>query len=179
MYWGFYIMSNSVKKILAKDASKLFNDGKACILDVREADEHHREHIQGSELNPLSALNLQLKDTKQYLISCQSGMRAAQAANKFAEANPNCNIQIIDGGIVEWKKQGLPVNRVAGSTISIMRQVQIIAGSMVTAGVILGNLYDPNFYYLSAFVGIGLIFSGASGTCMMGNILGKLSFNKV
>ena len=172
-------MTKAIKTISAKEAASLFNDDKAHILDVREADEHQREHIVGCKLNSLSSLDLKLEDGNSYLITCQSGMRAAQAATKLAGANKNCDIQIIEGGLNEWKKQGLPVNRIANSTISIMRQVQIVAGSLVVLGIILGNLLNPSFYYLSAFIGLGLMFSGISGTCMMGNMLGKLPFNKI
>ena len=60
-----------------------------------------------------------------------------------------------------------------------MRQVQIIAGSLVLTGTLLGIFVAPGFLFLSGFVGAGLLFAGVSGTCMMANILGKLPYNQI
>ena len=62
--------------------------------------------------------------------------------------------------------------------ISIMRQVQIVAGTLVLLGVLLGWLVSPWFFALSAFVGAGLTFAGISGTCAMANLLGFLPYNR-
>jgi hypothetical protein len=62
--------------------------------------------------------------------------------------------------------------------VSIPRQVQIAAGSLVVAGVALGVLASPWFLLLAAGVGAGLVFSGASGTCAMAAALARLPFNR-
>jgi hypothetical protein len=41
--------------------------------------------------------------------------------------------------------------------IEMMRQVQIVAGSLALAGATLGLLVHPGFYALSALVGAGLV----------------------
>ncbi|MGO7251628.1 YgaP-like transmembrane domain, partial [Rhizobium brockwellii] len=48
-----------------------------------------------------------------------------------------------------------------------MRQVQITAGALVLAGVLLGLFVTPGFFALSAFVGAGLTFAGVTGWCGM------------
>jgi rhodanese-related sulfurtransferase len=59
-----------------------------------------------------------------------------------------------------------------------MRQVQIVAGSLVLTGTLLGVFVAPGFLFLSGFVGAGLMFAGISNTCMMAELLGKLPYNQ-
>jgi len=65
------------------------------------------------------------------------------------------------------KKAGIPV----------MRQVQITAGSLVVLGVALAAV-SPWFLALSAFVGCGLVFAGATGWCGMAKLLALMPWNK-
>jgi predicted branched-subunit amino acid permease len=58
--------------------------------------------------------------------------------------------------------------------LPIVRQVQIVAGSLIVAGAALGAYVHPGFHALSAFVGAGLVFAGASGRCGMANLLALL-----
>ena len=74
----------------------------------------------------------------------------------------------LPGGLRAWKRAGLAVERSPGAGgLSLPRQVQIVAGSLVVLGVALGAAVSPWFLLLSAFIGAGLVFSGASGTCGM------------
>ena len=75
----------------------------------------------------------------------------------------------LQGGLNAWKQAGLPTIKSKSAPISIMRQVQIIAGSLILTGTLLGALINPGFLFLSGFVGAGLLFAGVSGTCMMAN----------
>lgn len=61
----------------------------------------------------------------------------------------------------------------------VMRQVQIAAGSLVVLGLALGWWVWPGFLGLSAFVGCGLIFAGATGWCGMARLLGAMPWNRV
>ena len=58
------------------------------------------------------------------------------------------------------------------------RQVMIVAGSMVLAGVLLGISVSPLWFYLSAFVGLGLVFSGVTGFCLMAYMLKRMPWNR-
>jgi rhodanese-related sulfurtransferase len=62
--------------------------------------------------------------------------------------------------------------------LPMMRQVQIAAGSLVLAGVLLGALVAPAFYGIAGFVGAGLVFAGMTGFCGMANILGLMPWNR-
>lgn len=59
-----------------------------------------------------------------------------------------------------------------------MRQVQITAGSIVLLGAILSATVHPAFIWLSAFIGAGLLFAGASGWCGMAKLLGLMPWNR-
>jgi predicted branched-subunit amino acid permease len=56
--------------------------------------------------------------------------------------------------------------------------VQIVAGSLVVAGAVLGALVHPGFHALSAFVGAGLAFAGATGFCGMARVLAQAPWNR-
>jgi hypothetical protein len=59
-----------------------------------------------------------------------------------------------------------------------MRQVQLVAGSLMLTGTVLGALVSPWFLLLSGFVGAGLMFAGVTDTCMLGMLLAKLPYNQ-
>lgn len=89
------------------------------------------------------------------------------------------NVTDIAGGTAAWIQAGLPVEQSAGrKVISLERQVRIAAGSLVLLGVIFGFNLNYNWFYLSAFVGAGLIFAGLTDFCGMAILLGKAPWNK-
>jgi hypothetical protein len=56
--------------------------------------------------------------------------------------------------------------------------VQIVAGTLVVTGTVLGVLVSPWFLILSGFVGTGLVFAGLTNTCTMAMLLKKLPYNQ-
>lgn len=59
-----------------------------------------------------------------------------------------------------------------------MRQVQIVAGLLILLGVLLGAVFSPAFYGMAAFVGVGLVFAGVTGTCSMAKFLSSMPWNR-
>lgn len=49
--------------------------------------------------------------------------------------------------------------------MSIDRFVLAFAGTMVLASLLLGHLVSPNWYWLTAFVGVNLLQSAFTGFC--------------
>jgi rhodanese-related sulfurtransferase len=161
-------------------AAELVRSG-AVLVDIREADEHAREHIPGARHHALSRIdtNTPVRAGDDVLIfHCRSGARTKGNAARLAGAAAKCESYILDGGIDAWKKAGLPVALDRSQPIEIMRQVQIAAGSLVLAGVLLGYLVTPTFYALSGFVGAGLLFAGVSGFCGMARLLALMPWNR-
>lgn len=150
------------------------------LIDVREPGEHKREKIPGSIAISLSQFNPQLiPDTpdKLLVLYCQTGQRSIKAAQKLLTAGYS-QVTQLQGGLNAWKTSGYETQIDRTAPISIMRQVQIVAGFLVLAGVILGTWVASSWYILSGFVGAGLMFAGITNTCAMGMLLAKLPYNQ-
>ena len=152
------------------------------ICDIREISEYNHEHIEDAHSLPLSSLDIQKikllieKELKIPVFHCQAGTRTKNASQKFAELDIE-QVYILQGGINAWKQAGLVIIKNHRAPLPIMRQVQIVAGSLIVLGVLLAYLVHPAFILLSAFVGCGLIFAGVSGFCGLANLLMLLPFN--
>ena len=171
---------SELKTISPKRAAELVKAG-AVLVDIREADEHAREHIAGARHHALSRIDQTspIRDGDDVVIfHCRSGARTTGNATRLAAAAPKCETYILEGGLDAWKKAGLPVSFDRSKPLDIMRQVQIAAGSLVLIGVMLGFLVNPGFYALSGFVGAGLLFAGVSGFCGMARLLGVMPWNR-
>ncbi len=167
----------SLPIIDAARARELLDQG-AVLIDIREADEHARERVPGPRHNPLTRLAaIEAPAGKAVIFHCRSGARTAANASRLAGA-ADCEAYIIEGGLEAWKKAGLPVAVDRRQPIEIMRQVQIVAGSLVLLGVALGVWLTPAFLALSAFVGAGLAFAGISGWCGMAKLLSMMPWNR-
>ncbi len=170
-----------VQTIDAATLQQLLQQDAVTLIDVREAGEYATERIPGGVLHPLSQFNpqqIRAVGDRKLVLYCQSSNRSTQAANRYLAAGHSevCHLQ---GGLNAWKAAGYPVEQSRNAPISLMRQVQIVAGSLVLTGTILGALVSPRFLLLSGFVGAGLVFSGISNTCAMGTLLSKLPYNQV
>ncbi len=146
----------------------------AWVIDVREPDEYRFEHIEGARLMPLGQLReaaAQIPRDAEIRIICQTGNRSAQAAIQMKSWGYQ-NVLNVEGGLVAWKARGGAVVR-GGGPIPIMRQVQIVAGSLVLLGSLVGGLK-----FIPIIVGAGLVFAGVSGWCGMAKLLAFLPWNK-
>lgn len=166
---------------LAPDAVEArVREGHALLIDIREDDEFARRHIPGALSRPLSrfdAVALPEMAGTEVIYTCRSGMRTAANAVRLA-APLGGDAYVLAGGLDAWERAGLPVEANRKAPLEMMRQVQIVAGSLVLAGVLLGWLVSPAFFGLSAFVGAGLTFAGISGFCGMARLLALLPWNR-
>ena len=170
-----------LKPISATETKRRLDAGEALVIDIRESDEHRREHILGARLAPLSAIDTHDFDRDHDRIAifhCRSGMRTqANAAKLLAKGFRAA--YYLDGGIESWKSAGFPVHTNAQAPLEIMRQVQIAAGVVILTGVALGAAVHPAFYVLSAFMGAGLTFAGATGWCGLALLLKTMPWNRM
>ena len=58
--------------------------------------------------------------------------------------------------------------------MNVDRLVHLIAGTMVLASVALTRFHNPNWIWLTVFVGANLFQSGLTNWCLMSQILAKL-----
>ncbi len=158
-------------------ARQLVAEG-AVLVDVREPDERAREHIPGTKHAPLSSLQrVEATGAMAVIFHCRSGARTGANAARLGEA-AGCEAYLLEGGLEAWKRAGLPVATDRKQPIEIMRQVQIVAGSLVVLGVVLGLWIAPPFFAVSAFVGAGLVFAGSTGWCGMAKLLALMPWNR-
>lgn len=152
----------------------------AVLVDIREADEHAREHITGALNLPLSQLQAgraMLPDAP-LVFACASGMRTRTNAGLLQQAAGNRDAVLLDGGLQAWKRAGLAVSADARAPLPLMRQVQLIAGFLVVLGAVLGATLSPWWHLLGAFVGAGLMVAGATGFCGMARLLLLAPWNR-
>jgi rhodanese-related sulfurtransferase len=177
------INSSNISQLTEIDAIALkqkLDLQQVILVDVRESGEYATEHIVGSVSIPLSTFDENLIENtgdKPLVICCQSGMRSSRASQKLLE-NGYEHVMQLKGGLSSWKAAGLKTQVNRHVPISLFRQVQIVAGSLVAIGTGLGIVVSPWFLLLSGFVGCGLVFAGVTNTCAMGILLMKLPYNQ-
>lgn len=157
------------------------------IIDVRERDEYAIEHVEHSINVPLSVFAMvapgvlnQLKD-KKIMFMCFSGIRATQAKSLASNMGFNAehDYDSYNGGLKQWKVNGKDV--IQGNSKSLLplqRQVQLIIGGLVMTFGFLGMWYEPWFSVAAGATGLGLFLAGATGYCLMAQIVGMMPWNR-
>ena len=173
--------ATSLEMISPRDASSLLEqDPQAKILDVRSALEFSQVHIEHSLNIPIDMISAKINELSQsrqnYLVLCHTGNRAAMAADMLIQSGIH-TVKVMEGGIIRWQKDKLPVIKGQGG-MSLERQVRLIAGSLVLLGIMMSWLLHWAFIFVSVFVGSGLIYAGLTDNCLMGMLLMKLPYNK-
>lgn len=164
--------------ILSPANTRAAIDGGARLVDIRDADEHVRERIPGAINLPLARIGDLPRDGQPIVFHCRSGMRTAANSAQLANAAGNATVYILGGGIDAWRSAGHATIADISQPLEITRQVQITAGALVLAGVLLGLFVAPGFIGLSALVGAGLVFAGATGWCGMASLLRVMPWNR-
>ncbi|MBI3699016.1 MAG: rhodanese family protein [Afipia sp.] len=170
----------TIPTITAKQAAQMLAEG-ATLVDIREPNERARERIDSAIHWPLSALtDAAPLNSGRIIFHCKSGARTAANAQRLkARAGDSCDVYLVEGGLDELRRAGLPITVDRSQPIELQRQVQIVAGSMGFLGTALGFLVSPIFYIVPAFVGAGLLFAGVTGFCGMARILMHAPWNRV
>ncbi|HAB18437.1 MAG TPA: rhodanese-like domain-containing protein [Verrucomicrobiota bacterium] len=154
------------------------------LLDVRtplEFDEMHVSQAINEPLDQISPATLvtsgRLKKSEPVYLICRTDTRSTKAAEKMVREGFR-EVVIVEGGTLAWEAAGLPLRRSGVKTVSLERQVRIVAGALVFGGVVLGWWVHPGFFGLAAIVGAGLVFAGVTDFCGMGLLLAKLPWNQ-
>ncbi len=148
-------------------------------IDVRTAGEYKSSRIDGVESVPLSDIDKhsqRLGQFQEIYVSCHNGMRTKQAVQKLKAKG--LNAIHVDGGVVAWRKAGFPVAQGKGGAIPVMRQVQLIFGTLILMGLILSQWVHPAFIGLTIFSGVAQLIGGSTGWCGFVMVLDKLPWNR-
>lgn len=173
-------MTNRLIPLAPAEVAARLKDGRAVLIDIREADEFARAHVKGALPRPLSgfeAAHLKVEAGRDVVFTCRTGMRTGANCDRLA-ASVEGDAFVLEGGLDGWRAAGLPVAENRKAPLEMMRQVQLVAGPLVLLGVGLGLAVHPGFFGLAAFVGAGLTFAGATGFCGMARALASMPWNR-
>ena len=154
--------------------------GAALLVDIREQDEFARSHVKGALSRPLSgfeAAHLRIEPGRDVVFTCRTGMRTGANCDRLATAIDG-DAFVLEGGLDNWTRAGLPIETNRDAPLEITRQVHIVAGLLILTGVLFGLMVHPAFFGLSAFVGAGLTFAGVTGFCGMARLLMLAPWNR-
>lgn len=169
----------ALRPVHCADARRM-SAADAVLIDIREMDEHANERIPGARHVPLSKIlegaAIPTEPGKGVIFFCRSGYRTIAHDSVLASA-AGCEAYVLEGGIEAWRDAGLATEKATRGPIEIARQVQIAAGALALAGVVLGAFVNPWFHLLDLLVGSGLTFAGVTGTCPMALLIERMPWN--
>jgi molybdopterin/thiamine biosynthesis adenylyltransferase len=164
-----------IEQLSPTDAyDELQADGEHVLLDTREPYEYAEVHLEGATLVPpaevVDRIDEIAPDTSQrILLYCRSGARSARAAHQLQEELGYENVANVEGGIIEWQAEGLPVAEAEGMTaeqrerysrhtllpeFGVEGQIKLLNSKVLLLGA--GGLGSPTALYLAA-AGIGTL----------------------
>jgi rhodanese-related sulfurtransferase len=107
----FFILESkrSGRKISAQSLGVLLNQENAMLVDLRDPKDYREGHISGSRNIPYSRLKDHLDELRELnrpiVMICQMG----QVSGTAAQTVGGKNLYRLDGGILSWRSQGLPL----------------------------------------------------------------------
>ena len=172
----------STQTITPKSLYDLISKGNSVhLVDVRTPAEFQEIHVDVAKNVPLdrldpATLGLDPRSKEPLYVICRSGARGSQACQSLLRSGLS-NVVNVEGGTMAWAQAGLPVIR-GKKSVSIDRQVRMIAGSLVLLASILAVTLDARWGILSGVIGAGLLHAGLFDSCMMGMWLAKMPWNQ-
>ena len=170
-----------MKTVNAATLKEWLAKGEAVLVDVREPAEHASESIPGSKLVPLSAFSKNKIGScsgKKLVIHCQGGGRGVTACERLLAEDKNIEVYNLEGGLRAWQQSGGEVKQSSRKVLPLDRQVQLLAGSLILTGSLLGYFVSPKFFLMSGFFGLGFVIAGLTGFCGGAILLAKAPWNQ-
>lgn len=104
--------TQEISSVPPAEAQRLAENG-ALFVDVREFNEWEQVRIRGATFLPLSQINdwyESLDRERTVILYCRTGNRSGQATAALTHQADFHNVVNMEGGIVEWYEEGLPVD---------------------------------------------------------------------
>jgi rhodanese-related sulfurtransferase len=169
-----------MKKMLVQALQAMVDGGTASqIIDVRSLSEFSSGHIPKAINIPLEQLSARQDDLDPHstvILVCQSGHRAEIASNLLSTTF--ADTQVLEGGTAAWKSAGFSIVCSTRSSWSLERQVRLAAGLLILVSFGLAWTVSTAWVFVTAFVGVGLTFAGATDICGMGILLAAMPWNR-
>jgi sulfur-carrier protein adenylyltransferase/sulfurtransferase len=163
----------SIEEIQPFEAQQEIEGGGVVLIDTREPHEYQEAHLEGGKLVPPGLLGDEIEaaapDKSARIVTyCRSGSRSALAAAQV-QALGYTNVASMEGGILAWQEQGLPVVSAIAMTpeqrerysrhtllpeVGPDGQVKLLNAKVLLLGA--GGLGAPTALYLAA-AGIGTL----------------------
>ncbi|MFT4635945.1 MAG: rhodanese-related sulfurtransferase [Arenicella sp.] len=113
------VLQGSVRganRVSALEMPALQRKGKSVIIDVNKVEHYATSHIPKSANFPLEELNAENKNLLKHkdstvIVTCQTGSRSTKAAKQLLTLGFT-NVNILNGGLVGWSKENLPLTKV-------------------------------------------------------------------
>jgi sulfur-carrier protein adenylyltransferase/sulfurtransferase len=163
----------SIEEIQPFEAQQEIEGGGVVLIDTREPHEYQEAHLEGGKLVPPGLLADEIEvaapdKSARTILYCRSGNRSALAAAQM-QALGYTDVASMEGGIIAWQEQGLPVVSAVALTAEQRErysrhtllpevgpdgQVKLLNAKVLLLGA--GGLGAPTALYLAA-AGIGTI----------------------
>jgi molybdopterin/thiamine biosynthesis adenylyltransferase/rhodanese-related sulfurtransferase len=163
----------TIEEIQPFEAAQEIEGGDVVLIDTREPHEYQEAHLENGKLVPPGLLGDEIESaapdrSARIILYCRSGNRSAIVAAQM-QAMGYENVASMEGGILAWQEQGLPVVAVSGMTpeqrdrysrhtllpeVGVDGQLRLLSAKVLLLGA--GGLGAPTALYLAA-AGIGTI----------------------
>ncbi|HEX8752567.1 MAG TPA: molybdopterin-synthase adenylyltransferase MoeB [Solirubrobacterales bacterium] len=163
----------TIEEIQPFEAAQEIEGGDVVLVDTREPHEYQEAHLENGRLVPPGLLADEIPTaapdkSARIILYCRSGNRSAIAAAQMQRLGYE-NVASMEGGILAWQEQGLPVIAVCGMTaeqrdrysrhillpeVGVDGQLRLLNSKVLLLGA--GGLGAPTALYLAA-AGVGTI----------------------
>jgi molybdopterin/thiamine biosynthesis adenylyltransferase/rhodanese-related sulfurtransferase len=163
----------SIEEIQPFEAQQEIDGGDVVLIDTREPHEYQEAHLEGGRLVPPGLLADEIEaaapdKSARTILYCRSGNRSALATAQM-QALGYTDVASMEGGILAWQEQGLPVVAATGMTaeqrdrysrhtllpeVGVDGQIKLLNSKVLLLGA--GGLGAPTALYLAA-AGIGTL----------------------
>ncbi len=102
-------------KISPMNVVNLMNNSDIVVVDIREAHEYAKGHIENAINLPIGKLDEKLGEVEKFkqtplVVTCQTGTRSVTACKKFTKQGFE-KIFLLTGGYQSWEENNLPVKK--------------------------------------------------------------------
>src|SRR3954471_13712458 len=157
----------TIEEIEPFEAAEEISGGDVVLIDTREPHEYQEAHLEGGKLVPPGVLADEIGSAApdkaaRTILYCRSGNRSGTAAAQMLAMGYD-NVASMEGGILAWQEQGLPVVSTSGMSaeqrerysrhtllpeVGVDGQLKLLNAKVLLLGA--GGLGAPTALYLAA-----------------------------
>ncbi len=171
----------SLKSISPETLYQWLKEGRVRLVDIREASEFIKERIPGAALHPYTSLapgEFEQDEKRIGVFYCRSGHRTALLAPRLLASGFD-EVYHLEGGLLAWKRAGLPLLVNKRMVPDLTGQVFILAGLLLLVALYLlrhGVVYG---FILGGLVAFSLLLGGLLDPCLLKGPLFLLPRNRL